>query len=202
MLTLTSSGVEGDGFAIPLDRVRVASGVVIEVAELRAGDGVLRIAIDNVPQRLHLCLVQDRRRRRPAADPDGADCCGAACDCRHGGARRHGGLLAPDDPAGNEAEKHSGDRKHNRFKFHRVRTDDHSSVRLNQSTSAPIESGSRASSAVPCATASVSRTSRVPGPMVLSWRTDRHAYGSFVLPTSSAGLAAYFFIAASVRKPV
>ena len=109
-------------------------------------------------------------------------------------------LLVANLPAYQNAEEHPRNRENNGLKFHQV-SDDHNSVRLNQSTSERMSSGSRDRSAVPCATTSVSRISRVPGPIVLRCRIDRHEYGSFVLAASSAGLPAYFFIAPSVRNP-
>ena len=65
--------VERQRLAVPLDRVGVAAGVVVEISELRARDGVLGIAVDDRAKRLHLRLVEHRRRRRARHRPDGVD---------------------------------------------------------------------------------------------------------------------------------
>ncbi len=57
--------IDRQRLAVPLDRVGVAAGIVVEVAELRAGHGVLRVRVDHGSKRLHLRLVQHRRRRCP-----------------------------------------------------------------------------------------------------------------------------------------
>ena len=46
--------VERERLGVPLDGVGKTPGVVVQISELRARDGVLRIAIDDVAQRLHL----------------------------------------------------------------------------------------------------------------------------------------------------
>ena len=61
--------IERDRLAVPLDGIGVPAGVVVKVPELRARDSVLRIAIHDVAERLHLRFVEDGRclRARRAA---------------------------------------------------------------------------------------------------------------------------------------
>ena len=90
--------IERKGLAVPLDRIRIAPGIVIEISELCAGHGIARIAIDDVAQRLHLRVVEYGRRRSPGCR---ARRRGRRRRFGHGrnGTGRQGCLLAADDPA-------------------------------------------------------------------------------------------------------
>ena len=75
-------GSSFDALFVPLDRIGIALGVEVGVAELHVRAGVPRIALDDRLQALHLAFVERRRLvRAPGAAPPAGAGAGVAADC-------------------------------------------------------------------------------------------------------------------------
>ena len=107
-------GIDAQRLLVPLDGITIQLVIEVQVAQLDAHGGILRVALCGRLERRDASLVKRRRRCRLRLGRLGFG---------SGWRRPRGtGLLAADNPADQEAEEHAGDPEKHRFFGHERRS--------------------------------------------------------------------------------